>query len=226
MNALSQLDFDSLIAAAKIIESDRRGVKVYETDAGEMVKLFRIKRFFSSNLTCPFAVRFAHNASRLHDLGIPALRVSRIAKVPHLARQMVVYDKLPGISLRDRLRKSDCREMMRQTGRFIAMVQNRGVYFRSFHFGNILTLKDERFALIDVLDMRFLSRSLGVGRRLRNFRHMLRHAEDRQSLTTGWQEFTEGYAVAMVEGQSALSEAVVEKLLATFRHELEQSSAQ
>lgn len=50
----------------------------------------------------------------------------------------------------------------------------RGVYFRSLHGGNIVRVDDGGFGLIDIADLQLMRRPLGVARRLRNLRPLLR----------------------------------------------------
>lgn len=204
METLSREDFESLIEGARLLESDRRGPKVYETPDGRIVKLFRIKRRLSSNLWSPFATRFARHARRLQAFGLTTLEVSFAGRVPHLNRQAVVYGKVPGRPLRDFLRKEppeDAAACVRRVAAFIAGVQERGVFFRSFHFGNVLVTPEGGFALIDILDVWFKPSPLGLWRRRRNLRHLTRYAEDRAALTRHWDEFLQGY----LEGAEASS---------------------
>ncbi len=204
MEQIAREDFERLIDGARLLESDRRGPKVYETPDGRIVKLFRIKRHLSSNLWSPFAARFARNAGRLRAFGLTPLEVSRFGMAPHLARQVVVYGKVPGTPLRNFLRESPPEEAaacIRRAAAFIAGVQERGVFFRSFHFGNILVAPDGGFALIDILDVWFKPSPLGLWRRRRNLRHLTRYAEDRAALVRHWEEFRQGY----LEGAEASS---------------------
>jgi hypothetical protein len=220
MESISQSEFDGLIHEAQILEADRRGPKVYETPDGQMVKLFRVKRLLSSNLLCPYAVRFARNADGLKALGVPSVEVSRVARVPHLDRQMVVYAKLPGQPLRHALRDAssdDSRSLIDRFGGFFARMHGLGVFFRSFHFGNVLIGPQGEFSLIDMLDLQLKGRPLGISERERNFRHIIRYAEDRQRLTEHWAGFQEGYRVAAASDNPARSEAIRALLDRQFR---------
>jgi hypothetical protein len=189
-------DFKDLIRGARLLESDRRGPKVYETLDGRIVKLFRIKRRLSSNLWSPFALRFASNAARLTSLGLSTVQVTEVAWIPDIRRQMVIYPKLAGEPLRRFLSQanpSDIDHCMERVGKFIAAVQNRGVFFRSLHFGNILIKPDGNFALIDVLDVWIKSSALGAWRRRRNLRHLTKYKEDRELIFRHWDSFRTGY---------------------------------
>lgn len=197
MIPVSQSEFEELIRGARLLEQDRHGPKVYETPDGRVVKLFRVKRQVSSNLVCPYAVRFARNASNLATAGVPSVRVERVAKVPHLQRQMVIYSRLPGLSLRHALRNAtplDAGEMIRKVGSFISNIHEKGVFFRSMHFGNLLVEGNgDAFSLIDILDLRVRRGPLGFRRRQRNFRHLIHYDEDRARLVEHWGAFRGGY---------------------------------
>jgi len=78
----------------------------------------------------------------------------------------------------------------------------------------------DRFALIDVLDTRFQKRPLGPRQRLRNFRHMIRYAEDRQALAEHWEPFRTGYGEAVLAGNPAFGKTVLDELLEAKRHRL------
>jgi tRNA A-37 threonylcarbamoyl transferase component Bud32 len=69
-----------------------------------------------------------------------------------------------------------------QLGEFVAQLHARGVYFRSLHLGNIVLTPDHSLGLIDIADLKCQRRALSVGKRLRNFQHMLRYSQDRQWL--------------------------------------------
>ena len=204
METLPRESFERLIDGARLLESDSRGPKVYETPDGRIVKLFRIKRRLSSNLWSPFATRFARHARRLREFGLATLEVSFAGSVPHLGRQVVVYGKVPGRPLRDVLRAAPPEEAagcVRRVAAFVAGVQERGVFFRSFHFGNILVTPEGGFALIDILDVWFKPSPLGLWRRRRNLRHLTRYAGDREALRRHWDDIRRGY----LEGAEASS---------------------
>ncbi|MET0263129.1 MAG: toluene tolerance protein [Rariglobus sp.] len=216
MKSLPRAEFETLIRDARILEADKRGPKVYETSDGCIIKLFRIKRRLSSNLWSPFATRFEKNAKKLKALGLPSVEVLEVAWVQHIHRQMVVYRKLEGQPLRSFLRNVSAKkvnETMRDVGRFIAAMQEKGVFFRSLHFGNILVLPGGDFALIDILDVWFKSSPLGVWRRGRNFRHMSRYKEDCQTLLDHWDFFRKGYLETSFEGSMKQQSTKLENAL-------------
>jgi tRNA A-37 threonylcarbamoyl transferase component Bud32 len=203
MNIIPRDEFDLLIQGARLLEGSIHLPKVYETRDGRIVKLFRLKRWFSSRLIFPPARRFARNAARLAAAGVPSVHVERVAKVPHLRCQVVVYACLPGLSLRHALRNATCEEaeeLMRAAGEFVADIHNRGVYFRSMHFGNVLFDAQTRmFSLIDILDLNVRSGPLDLTMRRRNFKHLIRYEEDRRQLHGHWTAFRDGYRAGATE---------------------------
>jgi hypothetical protein len=163
---LSARRYARLLAHARVIEADPHGPKVLRTPQGLVVKLFRRKRLLSSALWAPYALRFARNAVRLHALGIPSVHVRGVWHCPARRRHLVAYDFLPGVTLRE----LGTRAPWRACGAFIAVLHARGIYFRSLHAGNLVSLPGGGFGLIDVADLRFARRPLTMRRRLRNFR--------------------------------------------------------
>lgn len=166
----------------KVIEQDQHGIKVVETSDHKIIKIFRLKRYFSSALFKPYALRFKINAETLKTLEIPSVEVEKLAYCPVEKRYVVVYQKLNGTSLRQTLQQKCHPNVLARLAQFVANLHDKGVYFRSLHFGNIITTDSGDFALIDVADMRILKRSLSPVLRIRNFQHLLRYKEDRDQL--------------------------------------------
>lgn len=197
MKFISQQDFETIVRGADVLLTDRDGPKVYRTTGGEIVKLVRIKRLWSSNLLLPHALRFERNAGKLARCGVACPIVRMTGRVPHLKRQMVIYRELPGSALREALAEADentSASLVHATGAFISRLHEGGIYFRSIHFGNIIVDADEaEFALIDFLDLKVTGSPLSFRRRLRNGKHIFRYSEDRQHLLKHWAAFTAGY---------------------------------
>lgn len=171
--------FDALLQRSKVLMKDRHGVKVIATPEGLIMKLFRRKRLLSSALWNPYALRFSRNAARLTELGIPTVEVTGVWRISSLKRHIVAYRRLEGECFRD-LDKTQAR--MENLAAFVAQLHQKGVFFRSIHFGNILELPDGRFALIDMADLTFRKRPLTAGERLRNLGHLAKYDVDRRAL--------------------------------------------
>jgi hypothetical protein len=186
MNKLTGDEFRRLTSNAVVLKSNQYGVKVVQTPDGKIIKLYRLKKRFSSGLIYPMAIRFVKNSVLLKKLGIKTITVEEVYDVPEIQRQIVIYQKLTGSVLREALSDAsiDLRsELLEHFAYFISSLHDKGVLFRSIHFGNVLILSNGDFALIDIADMRYHRfGSLLPWQRLRNFRHMLRYSQDMQFL--------------------------------------------
>ena len=100
----SNAEFDELTQGAQVLEQDGFGLKVLRLPDARILKLFRRKRWLSSQLWAPHAARFDRNAKTLLKRGIPTLTVEQIFAVPEMQRQAVLYRELPGTTLRQWLR--------------------------------------------------------------------------------------------------------------------------
>lgn len=189
--SIKQSPWHALLEGATLVEQDNFGPKVYELPDARMIKLFRVKRFWSSNLWSPYARRFVKNSERLKRLGITSVNCLQWGRVPHLDRGYVIYQKLLGTTIQSTL-EVDASVL----GNYYAHLHQRGVYFRSCHLGNLILLENQDIGLIDVLDIRFRSRPLTENERERNFRHLLRRPQDRERLNPLWETFQRAYQQA------------------------------
>lgn len=83
-------------------------------------------------------------------------------------------------------------------GIFISKLHNLGIYFRSLHFGNIVQTPEGELGLIDIADMSIFPQALGLGRRLRNFRHIHRERYSTRLLSAEAKEILiQSYANSM-----------------------------
>lgn len=176
MKILTQQDYLALRAGAEVLEADPHGDKVLRLADGTLLKLFRRKRLLSSALWSPYAQRFADNAAALHKLGFIVPEVIGVYRVPEIARDLVHYVPVPGITLREAVRAGlePAREARLKAAftRLVVDLHDKGVYFRSLHIGNVICLPDDRLGLIDISDVRLHRRPLGPYWRARNLRRM------------------------------------------------------
>jgi hypothetical protein len=201
-------DFTALITGGKLLEKDGRGPKVYMTSDGRIVKLFRVKRRISSNLLQAYARRFAGNAAALARAGVEAPTVEFFGKVPHIARQIVIYPMMPGVSLREALRGADhtaAEDLMRRFGSFLAELHGKGVLFRSVHFGNVL-VDGDGMSLIDILDLKIFPKPLAEQKRTKNIRFLVKYPEDRAMVRIHLDALREGYGSVFPGGPQLFSE--------------------
>lgn len=180
MQLLNHEDYLALRHQGKVIEQDGFGDKVIILQDGTFLKLFRRKRLITSAAIWPYAQRFANNAKKLEELGIPCPKIIQVYRIPSIERDAVHYYPLPGTTLRDLYRDEmeypdDLRERFLK---FVEHVQDLGVYFRSFHLGNVVLTPENELGLIDISDMKIFRRPLSKWQRKRNEEHMVRDAED------------------------------------------------
>ncbi len=178
---LTEEQLKKLLQTASVIEEDGYGVKVAKLEDGTYLKLFRRKRLFSTALWAPPSRRFASNAQQLQLLGVTAPAIKELVRIPSAKLDGVLYQPLPGDTLRNRWRNLEDAERerdIRQFGAFLGHLHQLGVYFRSLHLGNVLKQPDGSFGLIDVSDMSFSHDRLMPWKRHRNLTHMLRYSED------------------------------------------------
>jgi len=156
MRKLNKNEYIELVAKSKVFEADSFGEKVLQFPNGNYMKLFRRKQLFSSALFYPYWLRFIHHASKLRSLDIPTLKsVIEVVKVPHLNKTAVIYEPLPGFTIKQLLQKSSFdNDLIKNFGTFIANLHKKGVYFSSLHLGNVVLTPEGDFGLIDISDLR------------------------------------------------------------------------
>lgn len=179
MKQLNYDDYLNLRKNAKVIEKDSYGDKVLLREDGRFIKLFRRKRFFSSALLYPYAQRFANNAQKLKELGIPCPEVIAVYRVSSIKRDLVYYHPLAGQTVRQVYQSGQANNSFRDDlMQFIKRVQDAGIYFRSMHLANIIYTPDGKFGLIDFADMKIRKKPLSAAHRERNKKHIYRYQED------------------------------------------------
>ncbi len=191
MKKLSRDDYNALREGATVIEADRYGDKVLLLSDGTYLKLFRVKRLFSSAVFYPYSKRFVKNVKKLVNKGIPTVTVIESYRIPSIRRTAVHYYPLTGKTLR----KLGTMDLITtgKLGKFIRELHDKGIYFRSLHMGNIVISQENRLGLIDVSDMKVYKQSLSEELRLRNFLHLARYTEDTNYLKTHLQSFIQAY---------------------------------
>lgn len=177
-----QGEFDALIEGAEILEADAYGPKIFRLRNGAMLKMFRLKRWFSSALFFPYSHRFERNCRRLRALGVSCPEVIEVYQVPHISRDALLYLPLEGETVRRLVQKCPAAEvgqgMRVEIADFINHLHECGVLFRSLHLGNIVRCASGGYGLIDVADLSVSRRKLSRWQRARNFAHLARCAED------------------------------------------------
>jgi len=206
MQAIDHSTYETLREGAHVLEADGSGDKVLRLTDGRMLKLFRRKRLLSSALIFPYAQRFADNTHALTLRDIPCPTVIAVYRIPSIQRDGVYYEPLEGMTVRQLQPSDEEADALRsQLGIFIARLHEKGVYFRSLHFGNVVLTPDNDLGLIDFADLRCQKRALSDSKRLRNFAHLLRYKEDRQWLLgrDAGNTFLEGYRQGLSSDRQA-----------------------
>lgn len=214
MKAIDLQQFQQLSAGATPLERDRHGDKVLLTPQGMVIKLFRTrKRRITSARLLPYARRFARNAQRLRDRGITTVEVRTIGFCAPIERYLVTYPLLRGETLRAKLAAApDDSGVLESLAAFVAELHDKGIYFRGLHLGNVLQLEDGCFALIDVTDVQFARRRLGLLKRARNLRRLYRDPPDRAALQHfGQARFIDAYLRAAT--LPAMTQRVLRRVL-------------
>jgi tRNA A-37 threonylcarbamoyl transferase component Bud32 len=81
--------------------------------------------------------------------------VIEVVKVPHAKKVAVIYEPLPGITIKQLLQSSSFDDkLIKRFGGFVASLHKKGVYFSSLHLGNIVLTPEGEFGLIDISDLR------------------------------------------------------------------------
>ncbi|MCK1794037.1 lipopolysaccharide kinase InaA family protein [Pseudomonas violetae] len=166
-----------MIEGARVLEADSYGPKVYLLQDGNILKLFRRKRLFSSAMFRPYSKRFIDNALELQKRGVPTLQVLQFYRLQDPGMTAVLYEPLPGETLRQVAAKEgfDWQQNLPELAELIRSLHKSGIYFRSLHLGNIVVTPDNRMGLIDVADMRFMRAPLPKHLIKRNLQHFARY---------------------------------------------------
>lgn len=196
---LSNDDLERYLVTAEILESDpKSGIKVAKLADGNMLKFFRVKRWYSSARFFSYARSFCRNAKRLRALNVPTVRVRQLCHCENSLRTAVLYAPLPGVTFMQLLKNKTLAEThVRALGRFIAHLHDLGIYFRGLHLGNIVLTPEGQLGLIDISEMTISPFRLSRHRRLRNFERFWRKNEDQQAVGEQYIEiFTQSYVAA------------------------------
>jgi len=191
---LSEPAYQKLIHEAQVIEQDKRGTKVALLKNGQYFKVFRKKSLFSSNTFYSYARSFCRNAKRLAMLGVPTINITQLYAL-ETGEYAVTYEPLEGTTVLDLLKsKQLTHDKAELLGEFIAHLHDKGVLFKSLHFGNIVLMPNGSFGLIDIASMSIYPWRLGCKKRLKNFDGFWRTFEHKYMFgLEGIQAFTKGY---------------------------------
>ncbi|MEZ7972624.1 MAG: toluene tolerance protein [Pseudomonadales bacterium] len=191
MKSLDNKQYLKMRAGADVTAADEYGDKVLLLKDGTYLKLFRVKRLFTSARLFPYWRRFEKNAEALHALGVPTLKVIESIRLPEIDRTAVHYEPLPGNILRE-VPDFDAR-LVSRLGAFIKELHDKGVYLRSMHLGNVVLTPEDELGLIDIADMKVYGGALRKGLRLRNLHHLWRYEQDRRAISPYQEAFVSSF---------------------------------
>jgi hypothetical protein len=207
-------EYESLLATCQVLGWGGNHIKVLETPDEQVIKLYQLKPKFSSAWFYPYSFRFARNARRLAECGVPTVEVTGTFFLPKAGVHDVVYPMLQGEVLRDLDLNQD---ILSKLADFVAKLHGLGIYFRGLHLGNVVALPDGELGLIDIGNVLFKGRPLRNGERIRNLSHLFRREDNLSHFDReGASEFLALYKEACSANHK------LSKQLATFRHRLEQ----
>ncbi len=193
---IDQATYDQLISQGKVLESDPWGTKVVETKEQKIIKIFRLKRVYSSALFFPYACRFRRNAKRLKKKGIETINVEKIVYCMAEQRHVLTYKKISGHPVKALIEKNNGdAELIEQLIKFVVGLHKKGIYFRSLHFGNVIVNTEGEMALIDIADLQIYPWPLSLNQTIRNWKHLLKYSFEKSVVAQfGNQRFFDMYA--------------------------------
>ena len=193
MKKITQNEFNDLIKTAEVLEVSSAGTPVvYKTTDDKIIKLFfRRKRGFFRRLekigfrkfshhkhgpilTHTDAKRFITMIKRLEKLGIPTIHALEHYQLDDNKFDVVIYEFLPGQSVREHIHQGDF-EILSRALQFTAYLNNKAIYFRAGHLGNIVLMPNDEFGLIDIHNIRF---TIDPRRRAKELAFLLAHKKD------------------------------------------------
>ena len=195
MRTILKPEYEEMLQGGDILEKDQHGVKVVRLEDGLFLKTFWFRHKISSRRIFPEPLRFLLHERALKKRQIPTITMIDRVQIPHLNRTGVLYDPLPGRTLRQVAAAGEFDAALAgRLGSFVATLHQKGIHFHSLHLGNILLCPDEKFGLIDISDMKTFPWPLFASTRRRNFNHLFRYEQDLKILKdASVQSFVDGY---------------------------------
>lgn len=192
----SGAEFRELVNSGQVLEhrgDDRPSLIRLASDQTPqplMVKLWYPKKLWSSDRLRPYSERFRRNAQLLAARSVAAPEVKGWGRLEEPRARFVSYPEIPGMPLRDLPGALDFDAF----AEFLIRLHEAGIGFRALHLGNVLKTADG-FALIDIGDCRFSSRTLSLRQRAKNLGGLCAHPTDAPRFGRGaWSELIISYA--------------------------------
>ena len=196
MKKMTEEQYNELVKKTEIIEIDQFGEKVLKYPDGNYMKIFRLKRFFSSALIYPYWMRFVRNTYGLKRKNIPTIeKLISIISIPHIKKTGVLYVPLRGDTLKTVVNKKNVNDkLIFEFGEFVALLHRKGIYFSSLHLGNVVLTENQEFGLIDISDMRIVPFPIPLFTKKANLDYLFRCKQGMKLFTSEQRkEFINGY---------------------------------
>lgn len=195
MQNYTRKEFEQRVEGAKVLEPGHQGPRVYLTEDDEIVKVFHSKGRFSSNLLVPYALRFKRASQRLEQMGTNAAVVNLLGQCREMNFHFVVYPLLPGASIRALNSNPEKQQRaMADLPFYLCQLHHQGIYFKGFHFGNVIWNAEKGYALIDYQSIKLRKKALSIQERQKFFSNILRYPQDYQLIEkSGIDHFFEQY---------------------------------
>ncbi len=176
---LTSYDFDIMCQGGDVLEKTERGPKVIQLKNGDIIKLFRVKRFFSGARIYSYARRFCRNAIRLNHIGIATIKVKKLYHFSDGVYSAVLYEPLEGETIRHVAQSAAVNDELTQSlATFLSKLHQKGVHFHSLHTGNVVITPADEIGLIDISDLSIYPWPLFCRTRVRSFNRLCRYNED------------------------------------------------
>lgn len=195
---LDVAQFDAFCLDGKVIEKDERGIKVIMLSSGDYLKVFKLRGWMTSSQLFSNARSFIRNAKRLAALNIPTVHPFSLYHFQHSSDTAVMYKPLVGTTVRGLLDHHQLStDKLKALAVFIALIHQKGIHFKSLHFGNIVLTPSGQYGLIDIADMRIYPWPLAINTRIRSLKRIHRYQEDMAQLgSTQWALLVQSYLEA------------------------------
>jgi len=143
----------------------------------EIIKIFNVRGYISSDFFNTYASRIIKNSIKLKEYEISSIEITNELAFQYNNRLSgVSYKYIPGKTYRD-LGNKITKEMITDLAKYISIIYKKGIYFRAMHLGNIL-LHNKKLFLIDIAKIHFYPWPLFIFTRARAFRRMIKYQDD------------------------------------------------
>ncbi len=195
MEILSPDAFKALIddKNAMVLSTSPQGPKVLQKQNRDIVKLFYRTKWLSSDTWFPKALRFNYNSQRLRTAGFLAPEIKKIFYYPGSKAHILIYNCIPGKDFRELTQHSV--QYLEKLPPFLALLHEKGIFYRGIHLGNLILSLYQTIALIDITDVKSQDTPLTLQQRAKNLAHLMHYRLDNRLFQQyGYRHFLQEYA--------------------------------